>query len=651
MDARLSSPTKVVPAAVVSLSELRYRRLFEAARDGILIVDPVTRQIVDVNPFLEEFLGFSHDEFIGKELYEFGLLKDEAANQTHFRNLLASGYIRYDDLPLLTRDGRMVDVEFVSNLYEEGDRQIIQCNIRDISLRKASDAALRLSEERFELVARAVSDVIWDWDLVSDRLWWSDAFLSTFGYSTNGVERGRAAWESRIHPGDRRRTADGLYAAIASNAPSWVAEYHFRLKDGGYSFVRDSGSIMRNQDGLGFRMVGGIRDITEQKKTEIQTMRTHRMESLGTLAGGIAHDLNNVLTPVMMSIELLKFDSGNDPGRKEILDAIQVSCRRGADLVRQVLTFSRGLESERRPIRMRELIDELNGMISESFPRNIQIVIRVADDLWPVTGDPSQLHQVLLNLAINARDAMPNGGTLSLTAENVAFDPKELGSSRETTAGRQVRLQVTDTGVGISLKDSEHIFEPFFTTKGVGEGTGFGLAIVHTVVTNHGGFVTVDSEVGRGTTFNIYLPADPALRTEASLPPYSAKVTHGRGELVMVVDDEPAVRKITRRTLEMFGYSVITAGNGAEAIELYAKKAHEIDLVVTDIMMPVMSGVAVIEEIRRINPSARIVAVSGIDIDEETMASVDDFLAKPYTAADLVRTIREVLDVPAGATP
>jgi PAS domain S-box-containing protein len=644
-----SSQTRGGPHDGFSLSELRYRRLFEAARDGILIVDPGTRQIVDVNPFLEEFLGYSHEEFIGRELYEIGLLKDEATSKAAFRELLAKGYGRHDDLPLQTKDGRSVDVEFVSNLYQEGDRQIIQCNVRDISARKRADAALRLSEERFQLVARAVSDVIWDWDLVTDRLWWSEAFLRTFGYPTNEAERGRASWESRIHPDDRRRTVEALYAAIASKADSWVGEYHFRSKDGGYSVVRDSGCILRDMGGRGIRMVGGIRDITEQKKTEVQSMRTHRMESLGTLAGGIAHDLNNVLTPVMMSIELLKYDSSKDPGRQEILDAIQVSCRRGADLVRQVLTFSRGLESERRPIRMRELIDELNGMICESFPRNIKIVVRVADDLWPVTGDPSQLHQVLLNLAINARDAMPNGGILSLCASNVALDPKELGTSRETTAGRQVLLQVTDTGVGISLNDSEHIFEPFFTTKGVGEGTGFGLAIVHTVVTNHGGFVTVDSEVGRGTTFNIYLPADPALRTEASLPPYSAKVTRGRGELILVVDDEPAVRQITRRTLEMFGYSVIIAGNGAEAVALYAKKAQEIDLVVTDMMMPVMSGAAVIEEIRRINPAARIIAVSGIDIDERTMASVNDFLAKPYTSADLVRTIREVLDVPAGA--
>jgi len=193
-----------------SLSELRYRRLFEAARDGILIVDPQTNKIVDVNPFLVEFLGYTHEEFIGKELYEIGLLKDEITSQLAFQTLLRVGFIRYEDLPLQTKDGRTVDVEFVSNLYQEGDRQIIQCNVRDISARKHADATFRQSEERFKLVSRAVSDVIWDWDLQSDRLWWSDAFTSTFGYSTSEIEHGRASWESRIHPDDRRRTADGI---------------------------------------------------------------------------------------------------------------------------------------------------------------------------------------------------------------------------------------------------------------------------------------------------------------------------------------------------------------------------------------------------------------------------------------------------------
>jgi PAS domain S-box-containing protein len=626
-----------------SLSELRYRRLFEAAQDGILIVDPETHRIVDANPFLEELLGYTHEEFIGKELYEIGLFTDEASSKAAFRELLEKRFIRYEDLPLVTKDGRRIDVEFVSNIYQEGDQQIIQCNIRDVSARKRDDAALHQSEERFKLVARAVSDVIWDWNLVTNSLWWSDGFMSTFGYLDNEVEPNRASWECRIHPDDIRRVVDGLAEAIESGAQSWEAEYRFRSKDGSYAFVEDNGFILRDAAGVGVRMVGGLRDHSEQRKAQVQSARAHRMESIGTLAGGIAHDLNNVLTPVMMSIELLKMDSGSDADRKTILDTIQVSCRRGADLVRQVLSFARGLDGQRVSIQLPQLIGELKAMISESFPRNIKIVTDISDDLWPVTGDPSQLHQMLLNLAGNARDAMPNGGVLTLAATNRALDPKEVGSSPETSAGRHVLLTVSDTGAGITADDCEHLFEPFFTTKKVGEGTGFGLAIVHTIVKSHGGFLSVESELGRGTVLKIYLPADSMLRTFASLPPFSSVSAHGQGELILVADDEFAIREMTRRTLESFGYRVITATNGAEAVDHYGKKWQEIVLILTDMMMPIMDGPAAIKEFKRINPSAKIIAVSGLNISEDTRAMVDDFLAKPYTALDLAQMVREVL--------
>jgi PAS domain S-box-containing protein len=626
-----------------SLSELRYRRLFEAARDGILIVDPETRQIVDVNPFLLEFLGYAFDELIGKELYEIGLHKDEATSKAAFRELQVNGYIRYEDLPLETKDGRKVDVEFVSNLYQEGDNQIIQCNVRDISARKRADAALRQSEERFKLVARAVSDVVWDWNLLTDTLWWSDNFMSTFGYVVGESQPDRAFWKSRIHPNDCSQVVDSIQKAIVGGSKSWEAEYRFQFRDGRYATVQDKGFIIRDKAGLGVRMVGGLKDVTESKKTEMNAARAQRMESIGTLAGGIAHDLNNVLTPVMMSIELLKFDSGNDPGRRTILDTIQVSCRRGADLVRQVLSFARGLDGRRIPIRMKQLIEETKGIIGEAFPRNITIVSEVPNELWSITGDPTQLNQVLLNLAVNARDAMAKGGTLTIAASNINLDPREIGSAKETCAGRHVLLQIKDTGIGITADNCEHIFEPFFTTKTIGEGTGFGLAIVHTIVKSHGGFLTVDSDIGKGTTFNVYLPADPAVRTLASLPPFHAEVPRGNGELILVVDDEFAICDMTKRTLEAFGYRVITAVNGAEAIEIYQRKAQEIALVLTDMMMPIMDGASAIQEIKRINPSAKIVAVSGLNIQPEIRANVHQFLAKPYTSIELVQLVRDVL--------
>ncbi len=632
-------------------SELRYRRLFEAARDGILIVDPETRKIVDVNPFLMEFLGYDYGEFIGKELFEIGLLKDEAASQAAFRQLQATGYIRYDDLPLETKDGRRLDVEFVSNLYQDGDQQVIQCNIRDISARKLAKTALRESEERFKLVARAVSDVVWDWNLTTGSLWWNDGFLTTFGFIAGEIAPSVEFWTSRIHPDERSRVAEVIQQSLATAEESWTTEYRFKRKDGSYAFVRDHGYILRDGDGKGVRMVGGMRDLTEQKIMEAQYLRAQRMEGIGTLAGGIAHDLNNVLTPIMMSIELLKADSDNDPARRKILDVINISCRRGAELVRQVLSFARGLDGQRVAIRLWRLIDDLEGIIGGTFPSNIKIVTQVPDELWPITGDPSQLHQVLLNLAVNARDAMPQGGTLTFSASNLMLDAQFAGTSREAKPGPHVLLQVGDTGVGIPPEVRERIFEPFFTTKQPGQGTGLGLATVHTIVKSHGGFLDVESEVGRGTAFKIYLPAGLPRQTADSVLPIPTDLPLGRDELVLVVDDEFSIRLITQQTLEAFGYRVITACNGAEAIALYAKQPEQIAVVLTDMMMPIMDGAATIEVLMHINPSVKIIVASGIasreNLAKATRVDVHDFLAKPYTAPTLLKQIRDVLDRPA----
>ncbi|MBK8476928.1 MAG: PAS domain-containing protein [Opitutaceae bacterium] len=611
-------------------------------------MDPESRQIIDANPFLVQLLGFTHEEFLGKELFEIGLYRDATASQSSFRELQQTGYVRYDDLPLETKDGRHIHVEFVSNLYQEGDRQVIQCNIRDISARKLADAALRESEERFKLVARAVSDVVWDWDLMTDLLWWSDGFQTAFGYSAAEIEPGIESWRERLHPDERQRVVAGIHRAIDQGLFAWTDEYQFRCRHGGYALVQDSGYIIHDTAGQPVRMVGGMRDRTEQKRLEAQYFRAQRMESIGTLAGGIAHDLNNVLTPIMMSIELLRADEGDDPDSNTIINNIQTSCHRGAELVRQVLSFARGVEGQRLPIHLKDLIEELRGIIGETFPRDITIALRVAEDLWPMTGDPTQLHQVLLNLAINARDAMPHGGTLTLAAANVALDAQFAGTLRAAKAGRYILLQAEDTGLGIPFGIRERIFEPFFTTKELGKGTGLGLATVDAIIKGHGGFVTLDSEMGRGTTFNVYLPADPARADNPAQPPLPDELRRGRGELVLVVDDEPAIRLVTQRTLETLGYRVFTAGDGAEALAVYAKHQQEIDLVLTDIMMPILDGEATIHVLKRLNPAVRIVAVSGLDIAENiakiTRAGVKDFLPKPYTALTLARVLREVLD-------
>jgi PAS domain S-box-containing protein len=590
--------------------------------------------------------------------YERLVHPDDLAHVQRMRAAAGSGTRRIDfEHRLIRPDGEVRHIHQIieTSIDASGRPERETGTIQDITERKLAGVALHRSEERFKFVARAVSDVVWDWDLTGDTLWWNDGFLTTFGFAAGEIAPSIAAWTNRIHPDDRSRVVGSIHRAIDTGMESWSEEYRFLRKDGTHAFVQDRGYIVRDAAGRGIRMVGGMRDLTEQKKTAEQLLRAQRMESIGTLASGIAHDLNNVLAPVLMSIELLKRDASNDPRHIKILNIIDASSRRGADLVRQVLAFARGPDGRRTALRLRTLIRDLEGIISETFPRNIRIVSDVADDLWAITGDPTQLHQVLLNLAVNARDAMPHGGTLTLTASDITIDAQYAGMSHEAKSGPHVLLQVTDTGTGMPPEICARIFEPFFTTKEPGRGTGIGLATVHTVVHSHGGFLNVESEVGEGTTFSIYLPADPALQPTATLQPEPLQLPAGRGELVLVVDDESSIREITQQTLETFGYRVITAGDGAEAVALYARQANDIAVVLTDMMMPIMDGSATIQVLLRINPAIRIIATSGIasgdNVAKARQAGAPDFLVKPYTAETLLKFLREVLDRPVRPPP
>lgn len=559
------------------------------------------------------------------------------------------------EIKFVRLDRSIVDVEVASVAFDFRGHKEVQVIARDITARHEAVTALRESEERFKIVARAVSDVVWDWNLLANTLWWNDGFLTTFGFKAGEIEPSVASWTGRIHEEDRQRVVKSMQVAIKGKGETWTADYRFERKDGSHAFVHDRGFILRNPAGEGIRMVGGMRDLTDEKEQEMQQLRAQRMESIGTLAGGIAHDLNNVLAPIMLSIELLKSDPNNDPQRLKFLNIIQVSSQRGAELVRQVLSFALGQDGQRVAMRLQHLINEIEGIITETFPRNIRIVTDVDPHIAPVMGDPTQLHQVLINLAVNARDAMPDGGTLTVKATNCSIDEQYASMTPKATAGPHVLLEVTDTGMGMPPEVQAKIFDPFYTTKGIGKGTGLGLATVHSVVNSHGGFLLLESVPNQGTTFKIYLPADPALKPHDALDSREEDLPRGLGELLLVVDDEPAIREITQSTLETFGYRVITATNGAEAVALYAKQAEEISVVLTDLMMPVMDGAAMIKVLRHLNKQAKVIITSGNksgDNNEKLkMTGAKYFLSKPYIARDLLILLREVIDRPVGSSP
>ncbi|HEY1110204.1 MAG TPA: PAS domain S-box protein, partial [Opitutaceae bacterium] len=408
-------------------------------------------------------------------------------------------------------------------------------------------------------------------------------------------------------------------------------------------------------DGQG-RHVGAsmiARDITERKKLEAQFLRTQRMEAIGTLAGGVAHDLNNLLSPMLMARTLLK-ETAQTKAERETLDIIHQAARRASSIVKQLLAFSRGQDGERHALQVTTIFSEVARFLTETFPRDIALTVKSQQGLLPVLADPTQLHQVMMNLCINARDAMPRGGKLSLSAQNVEVGEVEAKLSDRARPGRYVMITVADTGVGMPARVIERIFDPFFTTKEVSHGTGLGLFTVAGIVKSHGGFVTVYSEEGQGSAFNVYLPAV-APRADEPAPAASIAAPAGRGQCVLVVDDEQPIVATIRHLLARYHYTVLTAANGEEGLRVARTPGTTIDLVLTDSMMPVLGGVDMVRELRKTHPAVKVIAMTGLEQEEKKRAyhalGVKRLLLKPVEPQELLNAVHAALSEEAGAPP
>jgi hypothetical protein len=435
------------------------------------------------------------------------------------------------------------------------------------------------------------------------------------------------------------------FQEVVRTGTTGILEYRRRTRSGEYLWIRSTGRIVEyDAAGRPLLLRGTHTDITQRRALELQLLHAQRLEAIGTLSSGVAHDLNNILTPILMACDLLE-DKVTAPAEREQLALLKREARRGAAIVRQLLLFSRNVEGERTVLQPRQLLGELAHMMRETLPRQITIVEETAPDLWCVEADATQLHQVLMNLCVNARDAMPAGGTLTLRAGNVPAAVPAPAAGRKP-AGPCVRFSVTDTGTGIEPALLERIFDPFFTTKGVGHGTGLGLSTVLGIVRSHHGFVNVDSRPGHGSTFSVYLPA----RTDTLPPPEPAPALPapaGGSELILVVDDEESVLAVSRTLLQRRGYRVLAASSGAEALALFRPHAHEVALVITDLMMPGMDGTDLVPRLRELAPGLRVIGVSGINHDarlpEFTRLGFAEILAKPYELATLLDAVRRHL--------
>ena len=696
-------------------SELSYRRLFEAAQDGILLLDVETGRITDANPFLAKLLGFSHAEMVGQTVGELSPFKDIVSNQAMLERLQTDGYARYDDLPLETRDGRKVAVEFVSNVYLAGEKKVIQCNIRDITARKKTEQRLALlhtcvanlneivmiteadpvSEpgprivfvnEAFERITgytsaealgrsprflqgqntdrRVLEEIqhaltqrqairrrvlnyrkngteFWmDIDLVpvfdlagksthfvaierdttaeqktEEQLRWKTALLEAqLESAIDGIlvvdSLGRRILQNRRlnelwkFPqqvlDDQDDTAQVVFATNRTKNPKQFAEQVTYLNDHPDESSHDEvelidGTILdrhsapvRDKLEKYYGRIWYFRDITEGRKMELKLRQAQKMESIGQLAGGIAHDFNNILSAIVGNIYLLKLDAADNPAILEKLEHISLATRRAADLVNQILTFSRQGKQEREPISLNDVVLEALKLLRASVPASIRIQTELTKTPT-VLANATAVHQVIMNLGTNAWQAMGDqAGELKVEMMVLEVDVDFVKTHPELHPGSYVQLSVSDTGTGMDRATLDHIFEPFFTTKAIGEGTGLGLAVVHGIMKSHDGSISVYSESGKGTVFHLYFPvfeAEAVVREAETNP-----IPRGQEEQILFVDDEEVLANLGKKMLERLGYQVTVKTSALEAIAAVRDQPERFDLVITDLTMPVMNG-------------------------------------------------------------
>ena len=502
------------------------------------------------------------------------------------------------------------------------------------SMEKLMEQASLIERAHDAIVVKDIEGRITFWNREAERL---------FGWSPEEV-RGREEREITHAPEQEEKLQQALRATLAVG--EWNGELLQRTRTGREVLVDSRWSLITDDAGRPKSILSINIDITEKKSLERQLLRSQRLEGLGTLAGGIAHDLNNILTPILMSVEMLRMRH-DDARTKKALDAMESGAQRGADILRQLLAFARGMKGDHVSVDPSPLILEIETIMRSSFPKSIDIHVRVDSALRTVMADPTQIHQVLLNLALNARDSIVGPGTVSVTGSNVELTDSDARLNADAHPGSYVRLSVADTGCGIPKESIEKIFDPFFSTKEVGKGTGLGLSTVLTIVKNHGGFVTVESEVGGGSTFRVFLPAANPAGTASPKP--VPDLPMGKGELVLIVDDEEIVREITAETLQNAGYQVEAVSSGAKALEFFSAN-RDVALVITDLMMPELGGRGLYEALRAEGTRVPVVFTSGfVSADTREREGLDPsvpFLEKPWEMSDLVRIVRELAGPP-----
>jgi two-component system, cell cycle sensor histidine kinase and response regulator CckA len=662
----------------LALERRHFQELFEFAPDGY-VVTTIQGVIQSANRASEILLNLRCERMVGKPFIVFVAEADRIHfhdQLNHFAESQAQSINDWETC-LKPRDHNPFPASIsISAIYDiNGAWMGLRWLIRDISERKnlalqlqtahdqlesqveqrTSELALanallrqeirdrKQSEERIREQAALIDvspDAIMVRDLDCQILFWNKGAEQIYGWTAAEI-LGRNSRELLS-----QKSLPQLETALQTiqEKDEWHGEFQKITKSGQEIQVSSRWKLLRKETGQPHAILTVETDITEQKHLEAQFLRAQRLESLGTLASGIAHDLNNILTPILAVAPLLPLSLPPlDQQSQQLLKMLDENAKRGADLVKQILAFARGIEGKRSLLQVKHLIGEVEQVIRSTFPKPITFTRSIPrKDLWLVSANATQLHQVFMNFCVNARDAMPKGGTLNISAENSVIDETYMQMNLDAKVGSYVAITFEDTGTGISPEHIDRIFEPFFTTKRVGEGTGLGLSTAMGIVKSHGGFITVSSKVGKGTQFQIFLPAIQAAETA---PEAIQEPIQGQGELILVVDDEANIRDTLKLILENQNYQVLLATDGIAAIAIYAKYQSDIKAVLIDLMMPTMDGASAIRALQQFNPQVKVIACSGLLTSDSLLnpASIKAFLPKPFTAESILSTLHRVI--------
>ena len=639
--------------ALLRESQSQLQALLHSAMDAIIIVDS-RQEIVLFNKAAEEMFGYSGAEIRGQPLSRLIPPQYRTAHAEHLQRFSQAGITSGRVGALNTVRGQRASgevflIEASISQFESAGQKLFSAIVRDVSERQKTEDALRLAQAQLLSALEAGSMGTWSWDIPRDALVVSEPLLKLFGMTREEVGDGRLqTMLSFVHGPDRADVRKALDTAVRDGS-TFDVEYRMRRPDGALQWIAARGRLERDAQEQPWRLTGVCMDITERKRSEETVLQAHKMEALGTLSGGVAHDFNNILMAIGGNVDLALAELPADHPARQNLDRIEKASNRAASLVRQILTFSRQQPPARTVIPLAQEVEETVRLLRSTLSARIEIRVEYLPGVPPVSADATQIHQILMNLGTNASHAMgESSGLIELRLEGTNISGGRSEATGGLPPGRYARLSVRDNGCGMDKTTLARAFEPFFTTKGVGKGTGLGLSVVHGIMKNHGGAVTVHSEVGKGTTFHLYFPAAEKVPESANgRRSAQDQVPKGNGERILHVDDEDALVLVTKRRLEQVGYVVTGCTDPSEALEIFRAHPMEFDAIVTDVSMPRLPGAELVRAARQIRPDIPVIMASGYWRSEDSEAAerlgIRELISKPADFNELARALHRVL--------